>query len=199
MIPFLVTALLPDRSTRPVQSVPSSSNSKAAFVCICNEPTLHFHKYRSEISICRRTLFVFPCATDLLGNNFAAVVHSNTESIILQVSAPWQRRSTLSKNPPLSLDSCLPGQDIIQHIITLSHFSVRSTNPSVITFSARKWLDMRFHPESQWSSPPLSSWGASAQRGSQISIYVRHFVERFRWAVLGFCETWAAANNYLDS
>lgn len=49
------------------------------------------------------------------------------------------------------------------------------------------------------SSALPRSVGPDARRWSQISIYVRHFVERFSGALLDICETWAAVIHYPNS
>lgn len=142
------------------------------------QPTLHSPKRGSEISVFGRTLFVFPWATDLFFDSLSSVGHSNMESIILQVSAPGQRQSTLSKIPLLSLHSCLPGQGVMQHIITPSHFSEFNKSLRLHILSCK--MDMRFHPESQAaeSPPPPSSWGASAQMLAEEARF------QFMWDIL---------------
>lgn len=93
----------------------------------------------------------------------AAGVHGNMELIILQVSAPWQRRRMLSKKFLCFhyVHVCQGGS--LYRTLSHSRCSKISTNPSAVKTSAEKWLDMRLHPEfqSDESSPPLSSWGLS--------------------------------------
>lgn len=95
------------------------------FVCICDKGVLAnstlFHRQVREKH--QKDTICFPCATCLFfdclcqrGSQQHGIHYPST------ISTLTETEDVMKKFTPLSLQSCLRGHDIIQHIITLSHF-----------------------------------------------------------------------------
>lgn len=176
-IPFRVTGLLPDRSSRPVWSLLASNNSKAVFARISNECLLaNFALFQRQVwdKLLRRHTICF----------------SLWHWFVLWLLLPQWFTATWN---PLSFSYQHCGRDraryqkcphfhyilVCRDKILYSIFSLSSTN---LPFSAVVLLDVL-----------LKSIGTDARRECRISIYVRYFVKRSRGALLGIYETWDAA------
>lgn len=112
---------------------------------------------KTGLSIFRRMLFVFSCATDLFFDSFCHC-GSQRDGIHypLGISTLAETEHDIKKSSTV-ITFLFAGTGILSHF---RHFSVILTYPSIFT---GKWLNMRFQP-SHCSSVLLRSIGPDTQR-----------------------------------